>query len=200
MAITVKNPDGTTTTGRSRRLGRRSRSRDQQGRPKALKMGEAVTRSSSARNGVLGFSSRLRGRTEALSMSRVTERLTEREITMASRKRTMWTRVAIVATLMISARLSALRRSDRAGARLPSQGAVVAAAGARAECCVHPDSRRKDLKAVLFNWAWYTGMLRSDQEYDLIMTLAIRARAPCKWADSLQCDDVPKRHQLQDVG
>ena len=35
-----------------------------------------------------------------------------------------------------------------------------------------PAAGAKDLKSVLFNWAWYTGMLRSDQEYDLIMTLA----------------------------
>ena len=34
-----------------------------------------------------------------------------------------------------------------------------------------PAAGAKDLKAVLFNWAWYTGMLRSDQERDLLMTL-----------------------------
>src|SRR5581483_10109342 len=31
-----------------------------------------------------------------------------------------------------------------------------------------PAKDAKDLKAVLFNWAWYMGMLRSDQEQDLI--------------------------------
>src|SRR6516165_11633297 len=34
-----------------------------------------------------------------------------------------------------------------------------------------PAKDAKDLKSVLFNWAWYTGMLRSDQEQDLMMTL-----------------------------
>ena len=34
-----------------------------------------------------------------------------------------------------------------------------------------PAKDAKDLKAVLFNWAWYMGILRSDQEQDLIETL-----------------------------
>jgi hypothetical protein len=34
-----------------------------------------------------------------------------------------------------------------------------------------PAAGAKDLKAVLFNWAWYTGMLRSSAEQDLMMTL-----------------------------
>src|SRR5579862_642633 len=34
-----------------------------------------------------------------------------------------------------------------------------------------PAAGAKDLKSVLFNWAWYMGMLRSDQEQDLMMSL-----------------------------
>src|SRR5262249_51836158 len=34
-----------------------------------------------------------------------------------------------------------------------------------------PAAGAKDLKAVLFNWAWYMGMLRSSAEQDLMMTL-----------------------------
>jgi hypothetical protein len=34
-----------------------------------------------------------------------------------------------------------------------------------------PAAGAKDLKAVLFNWAWYTGMLRSSEERDLMMSL-----------------------------
>ena len=34
-----------------------------------------------------------------------------------------------------------------------------------------PAPGAKDLKAVLFNWAWYMGMLRSSAEQDLMMTL-----------------------------
>src|SRR5436190_207093 len=34
-----------------------------------------------------------------------------------------------------------------------------------------PAPGAKDLKSVLFNWAWYTGMLRSSDERDLLMSL-----------------------------
>src|SRR5205823_7742699 len=34
-----------------------------------------------------------------------------------------------------------------------------------------PAAGAKDLKSVLFNWAWYTGMLRSANEMDLLMSL-----------------------------
>ena len=35
-----------------------------------------------------------------------------------------------------------------------------------------PAAGAKDLKSVMFNWGWYTGMLRSSEEYDLLMSLA----------------------------
>ena len=34
-----------------------------------------------------------------------------------------------------------------------------------------PAAGAKDLKSVLFNWAWHMGMLRSTEEYDLMMSL-----------------------------
>jgi hypothetical protein len=34
-----------------------------------------------------------------------------------------------------------------------------------------PEPGATDLKSVLFNWAWHMGMLRSTEEYDLLMTL-----------------------------
>src|SRR5262249_4846820 len=39
-----------------------------------------------------------------------------------------------------------------------------------------PAAGAKDLKSVLFNWAWYTGMLRSSEEYDLIMSLEYQGK------------------------
>ena len=47
-----------------------------------------------------------------------------------------------------------------------------------------PAPGAKDLKAVLFNWAWYMGMLRSSEEYDLIMSLEYQGKAPFKWTGS----------------
>src|SRR4030095_5250137 len=93
---------------------------------------------------------------------------------MASRKRMMWTGVAIVATLMISVP-SLSSAQDRgaapaAGAQDPAQGR--GGRGGRGGAPLYtPAPGAKDLKAVLFNWAWYTGMLRSSEEYDLLMSL-----------------------------
>ena len=91
---------------------------------------------------------------------------------MASRKRMMWTGVAIAATLTISvpSRSSAQDRSAAPAAA----GAQAQGGGGRGRGAVQvytPAAGSKDLKSVLFNWAWYMGMLRSNEEYDVLMTL-----------------------------
>jgi hypothetical protein len=48
-----------------------------------------------------------------------------------------------------------------------------------------PAAGAKDLKAVLFNWAWYTGMLRSSLEQDLIMSLEYQGKG------TIQVDGQP---------
>ena len=48
-----------------------------------------------------------------------------------------------------------------------------------------PAPGAKDLKSVLFNWAWYMGMLRSDQERDLIMSLEYQGKG------TMQVDGQP---------
>src|SRR5437773_6315125 len=48
-----------------------------------------------------------------------------------------------------------------------------------------PAAGAKDLKAVLFNWAWYTGMLRSSEEYDLLMSLEYQGKG------TMQVDGQP---------
>jgi len=48
-----------------------------------------------------------------------------------------------------------------------------------------PAAGAKDLKSVLFNWAWYMGMLRSSEEYDLIMTLEYQGKG------TMQVDGQP---------
>jgi hypothetical protein len=72
---------------------------------------------------------------------------------MDSRMRMMWASAAIVATLMIVApSLSSAQFGPGTPEYTPEPGAT-------------------DLKSVLFNWAWHMGMLRSTEEYDLLMTL-----------------------------
>jgi len=39
-----------------------------------------------------------------------------------------------------------------------------------------PAAGAKDLKSVIFNWAWYTGMLRSANEMDLLMSLEYQGK------------------------
>ena len=48
-----------------------------------------------------------------------------------------------------------------------------------------PAPGAKDLKSVLFNWAWYMGMLRSSEEYDLIMSLEYQGKG------TIQVDGQP---------
>ena len=90
---------------------------------------------------------------------------------MASRKRMMGTSVAIAATLMISvpsaSSAQARGAAPEAGAQAPAQGR----GRGPAPPPFTPAAGAKDLKAVLFNWAWYMGMLRSSEEYDVLMTL-----------------------------
>jgi hypothetical protein len=50
-----------------------------------------------------------------------------------------------------------------------------------------PAAGAKDLKSVLFNWGWYTGMLRSDQEYDVLMTLEYQGKGTMQ-ADGQPCN------------
>ncbi len=107
---------------------------------------------------------------------------------MASRKRMMRSGVAIVATLMIGvpslssaqaqSAATATAAGDQAPARRPGGGR-----GGEPEYT--PAAGAKDLKSVLFNWAWYTGMLRSTEERDLIMTLVYQGKG------TLQMDGQP---------
>ena len=86
---------------------------------------------------------------------------------MASRKRIMSTCVAVVATLMFS---------------VPFLSSAQPGRDAPPEYTPAPDA--KDLKSVLFNWAWYTGMLRSTEERDLIMTLVYEGKGTIQVTDS----------------
>jgi hypothetical protein len=88
----------------------------------------------------------------------------------------MWTHVAIVATVMLSAPSLSSAQDDQSTGR--EFGAQITAApptgvarprGGGSEYT--PAAGAKDLKSVLFNWAWHMGMLRSTEEYDLMMSL-----------------------------
>src|SRR5204863_3518110 len=103
---------------------------------------------------------------------------------MASRM--MRTSVAIAATLMIGvpslSSAQARGAAPAAGAPAPAQGR-----GGRGPAAppFTPAAGAKDLKSVLFNWGWYMGMLRSNEEYDVLMTLEYQGKG------TMQVDGQP---------
>jgi hypothetical protein len=80
------------------------------------------------------------------------------------------TSVAIAIALTISAPPTFAQQTGAAPAGAQAQAAGRGGRG-RGGPAYTPAKDAKDLKSVLFNWAWYMGMLRSDQEQDLMMTL-----------------------------
>src|SRR5262244_3868163 len=116
----------------------------------------------------------------------------------ASRLRKIFgTSVAIAVALTISAPSPATAQArgaapaaapaqDGRGAGAGGAGAQGGGRGGRGGAPLYtPAAGAKDLKAVLFNWAWYTGMLRSSEEYDLIMSLEYQGKG------TMQVDGQP---------
>src|SRR5215468_10120592 len=106
------------------------------------------------------------------------------------------TSVAIAVALTVSEPSSAFAQAQGAApAAAPAQGGRGADAGGGGQAggrggrggapLYTPAAGAKDLKAVLFNWAWYTGMLRSSEERDLIMSLEYQGKG------TMQVDGQP---------
>src|SRR5437016_1331320 len=101
------------------------------------------------------------------------------------------TSVAIAVALTISAPSSAIAQArGDAPATAPAQDGRGAGAGGgrggRGGAPLYtPATGAKDLKAVLFNWAWYMGMLRSSEERDLLMSLEYQGKG------TIQVDGQP---------
>src|SRR5580658_9809550 len=105
---------------------------------------------------------------------------------MINRRSIIWTRVSIGIVLTIGA-LSTASAQAPAGAPAGAAGGGRAGGGGAgggggrggrgaAAPLYTPAAGAKDLKAVLFNWAWYMGMLRSSDERDLLMTLEYQGK------------------------
>jgi hypothetical protein len=96
---------------------------------------------------------------------------------MTFRRQLVWTSVAFAAALTIGAPSMADAQAAGAGPGPAGQAAAGQGQGqgqgrGRGAPPYTAAPGAKDLKAVMFNWGWYTGMLRSSEEYDLLMTLA----------------------------
>ena len=91
---------------------------------------------------------------------------------MTALRKIFGTSVAIAAALTISAPSSAIAQAPPAAPGQDGGGAPGGGRGGRGAAPRYtPGPGAKDLKAVLFNWGWYTGMLRSSEERDLLMSL-----------------------------
>src|SRR5438128_2424421 len=116
---------------------------------------------------------------------------------MAVLRKIFGTNVAIAVALTICAPSSGIAQERGAApAAAPDQGGRGAGAGGGGAQGggrggrgggpqYTPAAGAKDLKAVLFNWAWYTGMLRSSEEYDLLMSLEYQGKG------TMQVDGQP---------
>ncbi len=79
------------------------------------------------------------------------------------------TSIAVAIALTVSGP-SAFAQAGGGAPAAPAQGGRGGGRG-RGAPAYTPAAGAKDLKSVLFNWAWYMGMLRSSEERDLLMSL-----------------------------
>jgi hypothetical protein len=111
---------------------------------------------------------------------------------MNSRRTIAWTRVAFGIVLSFGLLSTASAQAPQGGGRAGGGRAGAGGAGGgrgrgfgRGGPQYTPAAGAKDLKAVLFNWAWYMGMLRSSEERDLIMSLEYQGKG------AIQVDGQP---------
>jgi hypothetical protein len=114
---------------------------------------------------------------------------------MAVLRKIFGTSIAIAVALTVSEPSSAFAQAGGASPEAPAQGGQDAGAGGGGQAGGRggrssgprytPAAGAKDLKAVLFNWAWYMGMLRSSEERDLIMSLEYQGKG------TIQVDGQP---------
>ncbi len=105
------------------------------------------------------------------------------------------TSVAIAVALTISAPSLAIAQAP-AAAPAEGGGAQGGGRGGRGAAPRYtPAPGAKDLKAVLFNWAWYMGMLRSSEERDLIMSLEYQGKGAVQ-VDGQPCNVTKYRTSI----
>jgi hypothetical protein len=102
---------------------------------------------------------------------------------MAVLRKIFGTSIALAVALTVSAPSSAFAQGPPApaqggpGGGPGGGGGRAGGRGGRGGAPLYtPAKDAKDLKAVLFNWAWYMGMLRSSEERDLLMTLEYQGK------------------------
>src|SRR3979409_176258 len=116
---------------------------------------------------------------------------------------TCWTGIAVAVALTISEPSAFAQAGGAAPAAAPAQGGRGGGpgggggqgGGGGGAPLYTPAAGAKDLKAVLFNWAWYTGMLRSSEEYDLLMSLEYQGKGTME-VDGQPCNVTKYRTSI----
>ena len=120
---------------------------------------------------------------------------------MAVLRKIFGTSIAITVALTVSAPSSAFAQAGGAAPAAPAQGGRGAGAGGGGRAgrgggpLYTPAAGAKDLKAVLFNWGWYMGMLRSSEERDLIMSLEYQGKGTVQ-VDGQPCNVTKYRTSI----
>src|SRR5580692_11200563 len=107
---------------------------------------------------------------------------------MAVLRKIFGTSIAIAIALTVSEPSSAFAQAGGAAPAAQAQGGGGRAGGRGGRGGPPPYTPApgaKDLKAVLFNWGWYMGMLRSSEERDILMTLEYQGKG------TIQVDGQP---------
>ena len=121
-------------------------------------------------------------------------------IRMSVLRKIFGTSIAIAVALTVSEPSSAFAQAGGAAPAAPARGAGgggrAGGRGGRGGAPLYtPAPGAKDLKAVLFNWAWYMGMLRSSEERDLIMTLEYQGKGTVQ-VDGQPCNVTKYRTSI----
>jgi hypothetical protein len=103
--------------------------------------------------------------------------------------------VAAIATLSLAIAQAPDGAQAPAGAQGPGGGGRGGGGRGRGGPSYTPAAGAKDLKSVLFNWGWYMGMLRSDQERDLMMTLEYQGKGTVQ-VDGQPCNVTKYRTSI----
>ena len=104
----------------------------------------------------------------------------------------IWTPLSIGIVLTIGALSTASAQAPAGGAGRAGGGGGGRGGGAP---LYTPTPGAKDLKSVLFNWAWYMGMLRSSEERDLVMSLEYQGKGTMQ-VDGQPCNATKSRTSL----
>ena len=103
--------------------------------------------------------------------------------------------VAAIATLSLAMAQAPDGAQPPADAQGQGQGRAGGGGRGRGGPTYTPAAGAKDLKSVLFNWGWYMGMLRSDQERDLMMTLEYQGKGTVQ-VDGQPCNVTKYRTSI----